>query len=87
MNITEDQDDQSIVSAIVAMAHALNLKVVAEGADTNQQLRLLQQMNCDQLQGFIFSRPLPYKDILPLLQENKYNASVLFMPTMVQNKG
>ena len=86
MNIIEDQDDESIVRAIIAMAHALNLEVVAEGVETMQHLRLLQQMNCDQLQGFVFSRPISAEDAIGLLHENNNNASELFGPKMLPNK-
>ena len=73
-NIVEDHDDHAIVSAIIAMAHALNLKVVAEGAEHSQQIDILHKLNCDLLQGFVFSKPLPYDDATKLIQDNaKYN--------------
>jgi diguanylate cyclase (GGDEF)-like protein/PAS domain S-box-containing protein len=49
----------SVVSTIVSLAHSLKLKVVAEGVETVEQSRLLHSLNCDEMQGFLFSRPLP----------------------------
>jgi EAL domain-containing protein (putative c-di-GMP-specific phosphodiesterase class I) len=54
-----DGDDAAITKAIVAMAHSLKLEVVAEGVETTEQLAFLQQHGCDQIKGFLFSRPVP----------------------------
>jgi diguanylate cyclase (GGDEF)-like protein/PAS domain S-box-containing protein len=48
-----------LVATIINLAHSLRLKVVAEGVETQEQLRLLRLLNCDEVQGFLFSRPLP----------------------------
>jgi EAL domain-containing protein (putative c-di-GMP-specific phosphodiesterase class I) len=53
----------AIVSTIISLAHALNLKVVAEGVETNEQSLLLKQLGCDQAQGFLYSRPLLAEEI------------------------
>ena len=52
-------EDVSIVQAIISLAHSLQLKVVAEGVETHEQLDSLRSMGCDQYQGFHFSAPLP----------------------------
>ncbi len=49
----------SLVSIIINLAHSLKLKVVAEGVETEEQSRLLQLLNCDEMQGYLFSKPLP----------------------------
>ena len=49
----------ALVSTIIALAHALQLKVVAESVETEQQLRQLLSLNCDEMQGFLFSKPVP----------------------------
>lgn len=56
-HLPSDPDDQAIVEAIVAPAHTLKLSVVAEGAETEEQLRLLQDLGCDEWQGYYCSRP------------------------------
>jgi diguanylate cyclase (GGDEF)-like protein/PAS domain S-box-containing protein len=49
----------ALVTTIIVMAHALNLKVVAEGVETDHQMRQLLSLNCDEMQGFLFSKPVP----------------------------
>ncbi len=49
----------TLVTTIIVMAHALNLKVVAEGVETEHQMRQLLSLNCDEMQGFLFSKPVP----------------------------
>ncbi|MGQ0752249.1 MAG: putative bifunctional diguanylate cyclase/phosphodiesterase, partial [Betaproteobacteria bacterium] len=57
----------TIVSTIISLAHCLNLKVVAEGVETEEQLQLLRRLRCDEMQGFLFSRPLPPEEIRRLI--------------------
>ena len=52
-------EGQALVSTIINLAHALNLRVVAEGVETEQQMRQLLSLNCDEMQGFLFSKPVP----------------------------
>ncbi|WP_432472964.1 putative bifunctional diguanylate cyclase/phosphodiesterase [Amphritea sp. HPY] len=59
VGLASDPDDQMIVGAVVAMAHKLGLKVVAEGIETEQQLAMLTSCHCDIGQGFLFGRPEP----------------------------
>jgi diguanylate cyclase (GGDEF)-like protein len=51
--------DTEIVSAIIAMSHSLGLRVVAEGVEEDRQLQVLQNLNCDEIQGYVFSKPVP----------------------------
>jgi len=66
--ITARADDALIVQAIVSLAHSLRLKVIAEGVETVEQLDFLRAIGCDQYQGFHFSRPLPVREFLALMQ-------------------
>ncbi|MGZ3504398.1 MAG: putative bifunctional diguanylate cyclase/phosphodiesterase [Vulcanimicrobiaceae bacterium] len=66
-DIPEDANDLAIVSAIIAMAHALGLKVVAEGVETEPQRDFLRECGCEFAQGFYFARPLPASDVEDLL--------------------
>jgi EAL domain-containing protein (putative c-di-GMP-specific phosphodiesterase class I) len=57
--IPEDQDGAAIVSAIIAMARSLGLRLVAEGVESRAQLEFLRERGCDEFQGFLFSKPVP----------------------------
>jgi diguanylate cyclase (GGDEF)-like protein/PAS domain S-box-containing protein len=61
-DITIDSDDAAIVSAIIAMAHNMGLRVIAEGVETREQLDYLKTLDCDEVQGFLFSPPIPHED-------------------------
>jgi diguanylate cyclase (GGDEF)-like protein/PAS domain S-box-containing protein len=74
-DMTDDDEDASLVKAIIVMGHALKLKVIAEGVETTEQLAFLRQLGCDGMQGFLFSRPLPVKEITRLIKSgNKQRA-------------
>ncbi len=61
-DVTENPEDAAIVRAILAMAHSLNLKVVAEGVEREKQLEFLQDAGCEEIQGFLISKPVPAAD-------------------------
>ncbi|MGH8718767.1 MAG: putative bifunctional diguanylate cyclase/phosphodiesterase, partial [Burkholderiales bacterium] len=67
--VTSDADDAAIVTAVVAMAHGLELKVVAEGVETQGQLDFLRAHDCDEAQGSYFSAPLTADELLRTLAE------------------
>jgi EAL domain-containing protein (putative c-di-GMP-specific phosphodiesterase class I) len=69
-DVPEDADDCAITRAIIAMAHSLRLRVTAEGVETGEQLRLLREWGCDEVQGYYFSKPLPEDEVLQLLQNS-----------------
>ena len=68
-DITHSDDDAAIVRTIISLAHSLRLKVIAEGVETAQQLAFLRQHGCDQMQGYLFSRPLTAPAFEALLHE------------------
>ena len=68
-DLVMDADDAAIVTAILAMAHSLGIRVVAEGVETAQQLEFLKQHGCDEYQGFYFSKPLPAEKAIEKLHE------------------
>lgn len=67
-DITEDPDDAAIVQAIMAMAHSLKLNVIAEGVETEEQLAFLLDVKCREIQGYIYSKPIPAEEFFSLLK-------------------
>jgi PAS domain S-box-containing protein/diguanylate cyclase (GGDEF)-like protein len=70
VGMTEGADSLAIVSSIIAMAHALKLRVVAEGVETEQQARLLRPLGCDEAQGYLFGKPVSHIEIEQLLRSD-----------------
>jgi EAL domain-containing protein (putative c-di-GMP-specific phosphodiesterase class I) len=66
-NMAEDPQQMSIVTAIISLAHAIDLKVVAEGVETATQAQLLRLLRCDQIQGYLLARPQPAAETAKLL--------------------
>jgi len=63
MDITTDPNDAAIITAIIALAASLGLKTIAEGVETQDQLQFLRQHLCDQIQGFLISKPMPSEEV------------------------
>jgi diguanylate cyclase (GGDEF)-like protein/PAS domain S-box-containing protein len=63
-DITTDEDDAIIVDTIIAMARSLKLKITAEGVENKEQLKFLADRNCDEIQGYLFSKPLSSKELI-----------------------
>jgi diguanylate cyclase (GGDEF)-like protein len=70
-DVTNNQDDAAIATAIIGMAHSLRLKVIAEGVETATQLNFLRAKQCDQFQGYFFSRPVPATEFALMLSNDK----------------
>ncbi|MDC4203163.1 MAG: EAL domain-containing protein [Candidatus Manganitrophus sp.] len=70
-NLTTDPNDAVIARTVVGMAHSLRLKALAEGVETEAQLAYLRSIGCDQMQGYLFSRPLPVEEATRLLVQKK----------------
>ncbi len=69
MGLPGEKDSVAIARAIIAMAHALNLKTIAEGVEHENQLEVLRAAKCDEYQGFLFSKPVPADDFAQLLDK------------------
>lgn len=68
VTMQHEEDTMTLVATVISLAHSLRLKVVAEGVETEAQAAVLKQLQCDQLQGYLFARPLPLADITALLR-------------------
>jgi EAL domain-containing protein (putative c-di-GMP-specific phosphodiesterase class I) len=62
--------DASIVKAIIALGHSLGLRVVAEGVETFEQLAYLAERDCDEVQGYLFSKPVPALEFTRLMVDH-----------------
>jgi EAL domain-containing protein (putative c-di-GMP-specific phosphodiesterase class I) len=67
-NCAKRKTDSSILAAIVTMGHALGLKVLAEGVETKEQARILRDHGCDEVQGYLYSRPISAERLIRLLE-------------------
>jgi diguanylate cyclase (GGDEF)-like protein len=69
-DITTDWNDAAISSAVIRLGHSLGIKVIAEGVETEGQLEFLVDQGCDEMQGFLFSRPIPAEDFARFLSDH-----------------
>lgn len=67
-DLSADPDDRAITRAMISLAHSLNLKVIAEGVETREQLDFLQDEHCDRAQGFYIAHPMPGPELLKLFE-------------------
>ena len=68
-NLPTNSDDAQITRTIISMAHNLGLGVIAEGVETKEQLEFLQKTQCEEVQGYLFSKPLPVKELIAFTQQ------------------
>ena len=81
MDIESSVDARAVVNAVVHLAHALGLKVVAEGVETERQRDILIQMGCDELQGYLFAKPMSARALL-LWASDDQERHVAFKPSL-----
>ena len=74
-NLTSDADDQNIARAVISLGQKLNMRVIAEGVETAEQLAFLRENHCDEVQGYYFSRPVPATDLADLLRAPPFATS------------
>src|SRR5690349_13441425 len=83
-DIGADADDTAIVQSVVALGHALKMKVVAEGVETEEQRAFLEASGCDEAQGFHLAKPMPFEEIVQMLRSARLEAGV---PAMISVQG
>ena len=69
-DVSLNSADAAIATAIIAMGNSLNLNIIAEGVETQEQYDFFKENNCGQVQGFLFSRPLPSDEFIKILRQN-----------------
>jgi diguanylate cyclase (GGDEF)-like protein/PAS domain S-box-containing protein len=74
-NLAGDKDDRTIAAAVISLGQKLNMKVIAEGVETDEQVSFLRDNNCDEMQGYHFSGPISSEEIESLLQAQERNTS------------
>ncbi len=67
----DSENTMNVVSTIISLAHSMNLRVIAEGVDSQEQLKFLRLLRCDEMQGYLFSKPLPADEFAALLRSAK----------------
>jgi EAL domain-containing protein (putative c-di-GMP-specific phosphodiesterase class I) len=67
-DIATDEDDAAITSTVISLGHSLDLKVIAEGVETEEQVAFLRKHHCDEMQGYYFSKPVPAREFASLLR-------------------
>ena len=73
-NLASDESDKAVAAAVISLGQKLNLRVIAEGVETIEQLAILRDNNCDECQGYYFSRPVSFEAIADLLRKQALSA-------------
>ncbi len=76
-NVEADRDNASIVKAVIELAHGMNLKVVAEGIETEEERSFLVRHNCDEMQGYYFEKPMDAERFAQAWHKRMSNSEIL----------
>ena len=71
VSMASDPNAMTLISTIISLAHSLRLTVIAEGVETEEQARMLRLLRCQQMQGFLFCKPLPLEEMTDLLKQQR----------------
>ena len=74
-DLLHDENDRVVVAAVISLGQKLNFRVIAEGVETYEQLAFLRENNCDEMQGYLFSKPVPPAEIEDLLKRRPAGAT------------
>jgi diguanylate cyclase (GGDEF)-like protein len=85
-DLPDDSEDVAIAQAIISMGKALGMTIVAEGVETSEQQEFLRAHHCDEMQGFLFSKPLPARDLAELLKAVPALASPPLQPGLADEE-
>lgn len=84
-DLESSSDARAIVDAVIRLAHAMGLRVVAEGVETSGQRDILLQLECDELQGYFFARPMPADTLLAWAVGRKPEGAIDFSPSVIDD--
>lgn len=70
-DVLEVPENNAICRVVIALAHNLNKMVVAEGVETEEQAQFLRELNCDFMQGYLFSQPLPSEELMVFVRQQQ----------------
>ena len=84
MDLEHSADARAVVDAVVRLAHALGLKVVAEGVENQRQQQVLVQMGCDELQGFLFAKPMSARALMLWAINDRSEGATTFKPSLFE---
>ncbi|WP_306262011.1 EAL domain-containing protein [Pararhizobium sp. IMCC21322] len=85
-SLSNEPTNQSITNAIIELGHIMDLRVIAEGVETIEELDLLKQMGCDEVQGYLFSPAIPAKIFAKLLQIHTPKVDILNIAAGIQSE-
>jgi EAL domain-containing protein (putative c-di-GMP-specific phosphodiesterase class I) len=74
-DLSSNENDRAVAGAVISLGQKLNLRVIAEGVETDAQIAFLRDNNCDEMQGYLFSKPLPASDVEKLLKARSGNSA------------
>jgi EAL domain-containing protein (putative c-di-GMP-specific phosphodiesterase class I) len=81
-DLETNTDARAVVHAVINLAHALDLRVVAEGVETEAQRAILSKLKCDELQGYLFARPMPADALRNWLSNREAACESLYRPAL-----
>ena len=82
-DIPHEADDEAIARAVIALGRSMKLRVIAEGVETEEQLRFLKREGCDEIQGYLYSRPVPADQATEMLEGGRQGAPASMLPVPV----
>jgi EAL domain-containing protein (putative c-di-GMP-specific phosphodiesterase class I) len=82
-DLGSSEDARAVVDAVIRLSHALGLKVVAEGVETSAQREILLELECDEMQGYLFAKPMPASTLLAWTAGDKPAGAADFTPSVM----
>src|SRR5262249_3933737 len=68
VGLPDDQHAPTLVASVISLAHSLDLRVIAEGVENDAQAGVLRELGCDELQGYLYGKPLPLREFVRMVE-------------------